>query len=167
MGFPKVLRGEGVARARSRCQVSRYFFRYLESSKRTLQSGIFNHSLLLRCVDWHPHKGIVVSGSKDNQQPIKLWDPKSGQVWKKTPDICCINIGTCGKRIYNLHISAQVLTTIHAHKSTVMDCAWNQNGNWLITASRDHLLKVTKNHCQQRPSAQGGVSACATCLIQI
>ena len=34
-----------------------------------------------RCVDWHPHKGIVVSGSKDNQQPIKLWDPKSGQVW--------------------------------------------------------------------------------------
>ena len=37
---------------------------------------IFN----LRCVDWHPHKGIVVSGSKDNQQPIKLWDPKSGQV---------------------------------------------------------------------------------------
>ena len=34
----------------------------------------------LRCVDWHPHKGIVVSGSKDNQQPIKLWDPKSGQV---------------------------------------------------------------------------------------
>ena len=36
--------------------------------------------ILLRCVDWHPHKGIVVSGSKDNQQPIKLWDPKSGQV---------------------------------------------------------------------------------------
>ena len=25
-----------------------------------------------------------------------------------------------------------------------MDCAWNQNGNWLITASRDHLLKVIK-----------------------
>jgi len=72
------------------------------------------HGADVKCVDWHPHKGIVVSGSKDNQQPIKLWDPKSGQV----------------------------LTTIHAHKSTVMDCAWNQNGNWLITASRDHLLKL-------------------------
>ena len=32
--------------------------------------------------------------------------------------------------------------TIHAHKSTVMDCQWNKNGNWLITASRDHLLKL-------------------------
>jgi polyadenylation factor subunit 2 len=72
------------------------------------------HGADVKCVDWHPHKSIVVSGSKDNQQPIKLWDPKSGTV----------------------------LTTIHAHKSTVMDCAWNQNGNWLVTASRDHLLKL-------------------------
>jgi len=72
------------------------------------------HGSDVKCVDWHPQKGIVVSGSKDNQQPIKLWEPKSGQV----------------------------LATIHAHKSTVMDCAWNANGNWLITASRDHLLKL-------------------------
>jgi len=72
------------------------------------------HGADVKCVDWHPHKGIVVSGSKDSQQPIKLWEPKSGQV----------------------------LHTIHAHKSTVMDCAWNNNGNWLVTASRDHLLKL-------------------------
>lgn len=26
--------------------------------------------------------------------------------------------------------------------STVMDLKWNENGNWLITASRDHLLKL-------------------------
>merc|ERR1712154_694523 len=31
---------------------------------------------------------------------------------------------------------------IHAHKSTVMDCSWNKNGNWLLTASRDHLLEL-------------------------
>lgn len=30
----------------------------------------------------------------------------------------------------------------HAHKSTVMDIKWNSNGNWLVTASRDHLLKL-------------------------
>ena len=89
--------------------------------------------LLLRCVDWHPHKGIVVSGSKDNQQPIKLWDPKSGQVVGSTLIKWLMKFQS---------LSLQVLTTIHAHKSTVMDCAWNQNGNWLITASRDHLLKV-------------------------
>jgi len=72
------------------------------------------HGSDVKCCDWHPQKGIIVSGSKDNQQPIKLWDPRNGMV----------------------------LATIHAHKSTVMDCQWNKNGNWLVTASRDHLLKL-------------------------
>ncbi|KAL5274549.1 WDR33 family protein [Megaselia abdita] len=72
------------------------------------------HGADVKCVHWHPQKSLIVSGSKDNQQPIKLWDPKSGQS----------------------------LATLHAHKSTVMDLKWNNNGNWLITASRDHLLKL-------------------------
>lgn len=37
------------------------------------------HGADVKCVHWHPHKALIVSGSKDNQQPIKLWDPKSGQ----------------------------------------------------------------------------------------
>ncbi|XP_022822896.1 pre-mRNA 3' end processing protein WDR33-like isoform X1 [Spodoptera litura] len=72
------------------------------------------HGADVKCVQWHPTKALIVSGSKDNQQPIKLWDPKSGTA----------------------------LSTLHAHKSTVMDLKWNDNGNWLITASRDHLLKL-------------------------
>lgn len=72
------------------------------------------HGADVKCVHWHPQKALIVSGSKDNQQPIKLWDPKSGQS----------------------------IATLHAHKSTVMDLKWNENGNWLITASRDHLLKL-------------------------
>ncbi|XP_037947484.1 pre-mRNA 3' end processing protein WDR33 [Teleopsis dalmanni] len=72
------------------------------------------HGADVKCVHWHPQKGLIVSGSKDNQQPIKLWDPKSGSA----------------------------LATLHAHKSTVMDLKWNDNGNWLVTASRDHLLKL-------------------------
>ncbi|XP_055902585.1 pre-mRNA 3' end processing protein WDR33 [Eupeodes corollae] len=72
------------------------------------------HGADVKCVHWHPQKALIVSGSKDNQQPIKLWDPKSGQA----------------------------LATLHAHKSTVMDLKWNNNGNWLVTASRDHLLKL-------------------------
>ncbi|XP_023240322.1 pre-mRNA 3' end processing protein WDR33-like [Centruroides sculpturatus] len=72
------------------------------------------HGADVKCVDWHPQKSLIVSGSKDSQQPIKLWDPKSGHS----------------------------LATIHAHKSTVMEVKWNQNGNWLLTASRDHLLKL-------------------------
>ncbi|GLH01550.1 Protein will die slowly [Gryllus bimaculatus] len=72
------------------------------------------HGADVKCVHWHPQKGLIVSGSKDNQQPVKLWDPKTGQS----------------------------LATLHAHKSTVMDIKWNNNGNWLVTASRDHLLKL-------------------------
>lgn len=37
------------------------------------------HGADVKCVHWHPQKSLIVSGSKDNQQPIKLWDPKSGQ----------------------------------------------------------------------------------------
>ncbi|KAG5883157.1 hypothetical protein JTB14_033408 [Gonioctena quinquepunctata] len=84
------------------------FFRYQE--ERILRG----HGADVKCVHWHPQKALIISGSKDNQQPIKLWDPKTGQS----------------------------LATLHAHKSTVMDLKWNDNGNWLITASRDHLLKL-------------------------
>ncbi|KAL1124489.1 hypothetical protein AAG570_001115, partial [Ranatra chinensis] len=84
------------------------FYRCQE--ERTLRG----HGADVKCVHWHPQKGLVISGSKDNQQPVKLWDPKTGNS----------------------------LATIHAHKSTVMDVKWNQNGNWFVTASRDHLLKL-------------------------
>ncbi|NXP28763.1 WDR33 protein, partial [Scytalopus superciliaris] len=72
------------------------------------------HGADVKCVDWHPTKGLVVSGSKDSQQPIKFWDPKTGQS----------------------------LATLHAHKNTVMEVKLNLNGNWLLTASRDHLCKL-------------------------
>lgn len=36
------------------------------------------HGADVKCVDWHPTKSLVVSGSKDSQQPIKLWDPRTG-----------------------------------------------------------------------------------------
>ncbi|CAG0907666.1 unnamed protein product, partial [Cyprideis torosa] len=72
------------------------------------------HGSDVKCVKWHPVKALLASGSKDNQQPLKLWCPKSGTS----------------------------IATLHVHKSTVMDLSWNQNGNWLLTASRDHLLKL-------------------------
>lgn len=30
----------------------------------------------------------------------------------------------------------------HAHKATVQCVSWNRNGNWLLTAARDTLIKV-------------------------
>lgn len=34
------------------------------------------------------------------------------------------------------------VSTIHAHKGAVLSCAWNMNGTWLATGSRDYLVKV-------------------------
>ncbi|KAJ3626888.1 hypothetical protein Zmor_004198 [Zophobas morio] len=36
------------------------------------------HRSEIRCVDWHPKMGLVVSGGKDKL--VKLWEPRSGQV---------------------------------------------------------------------------------------
>jgi len=84
------------------------FYRCLE--ERVLRG----HGADVKCVGWHPSKSLVASGSKDSQQPLKLWDPRS----------------------------ASSLATIHSHKSTVMDLHWNSNGNWLLSGSRDRLVKV-------------------------
>lgn len=36
------------------------------------------HGADVKCIEWHPYKSLVVSGSKDSQQPVKLWDPRTG-----------------------------------------------------------------------------------------
>lgn len=68
----------------------------------------------VRSVDWHPIKGLLATGSRDSQQPVKLWDPRSGQC----------------------------LATLHDHKNSVMSVQWNNNGNWLLSGSRDHQIKL-------------------------
>ena len=45
---------------------------------------------------------------------LKIWDPRSGEV------IC----------------------SLHPHKNTINRLRFNRNGNWLLTASKDHSLKV-------------------------
>ena len=71
------------------------------------------HGSDVRCVDWHPFNSLLLSGSRDTQQPLKMWDPRTSKS-----------------------------VTIHAHKNTVMDLKWNRNGKLFLTASRDHLVKL-------------------------
>lgn len=31
----------------------------------------------------------------------------------------------------------------HGHKNTVLSVKWNQNGNWVLTAGKDQIIKVS------------------------
>ncbi|KAL1660401.1 WD40-repeat-containing domain protein [Schizophyllum commune] len=77
-----------------------------------IESVLTGHGWDVKCVQWHPTKGLIVSGSKDNQ--IKYWDPRTG---------------TC-------------LSTLHYHKNTIQALSWSPNGNQIASASRDQTVRV-------------------------
>ncbi|KAF0988075.1 hypothetical protein HZS_1583, partial [Henneguya salminicola] len=77
-------------------------------------STMQGHGTDVKCLDWHPFKGIIVSGSKDCQQPIMLWDPRN----------------------------SSALCTIHIHKNAIMSIRWNSSGNCFASASKDKTIKI-------------------------
>ncbi|XP_075240159.1 uncharacterized protein LOC142335503 isoform X2 [Convolutriloba macropyga] len=72
------------------------------------------HGADCKTIHWHPTKCLLVSGSKDAQQPMKMWDPKSGRS----------------------------LNTLFPHKAAVTCCRFSPDGNWLASGSRDHVIKL-------------------------
>lgn len=77
------------------------------------ESVLTGHQWDAKCVDWHPTKGLLVSGSKDHQ--IKLWDPRTGRC----------------------------LTTLHGHKNTVSKTLFEPtNGVLLASCARDQTARV-------------------------
>ena len=75
--------------------------------------GVGGHGWDVKCVDWHPTKGLIVSGSKDHQ--VKFWDPRT----------------------------ARVLSTLHGHKNTVAMTKFEpSNGVLLASCARDNVARV-------------------------
>ena len=71
------------------------------------------HGWDVRSVDWHPTKGLIASGSKDNL--VKLWDPRT----------------------------SRCLSTLHFHKSNVGMVRFQPfTGNFLATASKDGTCRI-------------------------
>ena len=58
-------------------------------------------------------QSLIASGSKDTL--VKLWDARVG---------------------------GQALQTLHAHRAPLSSLAWHPNGRWLLSSSRDHIVKV-------------------------
>lgn len=72
------------------------------------------HHWDVKCADWHPNLGLVVTGSKDNL--LKLWDPRS----------------------------AECVTTLHGFKNTVMKTKFQKEGTnrLLASVSRDRSCRI-------------------------
>lgn len=43
------------------------------------ENTLQGHGSDVKCIDWHPHKALLISGSKDSQQPIILWDARNAK----------------------------------------------------------------------------------------
>ncbi|KAL8828778.1 MAG: hypothetical protein Q9191_002390 [Dirinaria sp. TL-2023a] len=77
------------------------------------ESMLTGHQWDAKTVDWHPTKGLLVSGSKDHQ--VKLWDPRT----------------------------SRCLTTLHGHKNTVAKTLFEPTrGQLLATCARDQAARV-------------------------
>ncbi|KAI4116714.1 MAG: hypothetical protein LQ345_002918 [Seirophora villosa] len=77
------------------------------------ESVLTGHNWDAKCVDWHPTKGLLVSGSKDHQ--VKLWDPRTGRC----------------------------LTTMHGHKNTLAKTLFEpRRGQLLATCGRDQVARI-------------------------
>ncbi|PGH23659.1 polyadenylation factor subunit 2 [Polytolypa hystricis UAMH7299] len=82
-------------------------------TSRTCEMVLTGHGWDAKSCDWHPRKGLLVSGSKDHQ--VKFWDPRTGRC----------------------------LTTLHSHKNTVSCVRFSRvNHNLLATSSRDQTARV-------------------------
>ncbi|CZT06824.1 related to polyadenylation factor I subunit 2 [Rhynchosporium graminicola] len=79
----------------------------------TEESILEGHGWDVKAVDWHPTKGLIVSGSKDHL--VKLWDPRT----------------------------SRVLTTLHGHKNTLTKTLFERvRGDCLATSARDQIARV-------------------------
>ncbi|KAG5922501.1 pre-mRNA cleavage and polyadenylation factor (CPF) complex subunit [Claviceps capensis] len=78
-----------------------------------MESKLEGHGWDAKSVDWHPTKGLLVSGSKDHL--VKLWDPRT----------------------------TRCLTTLHGHKSTITKVMFEKvRGACLATSARDQTARV-------------------------
>lgn len=77
------------------------------------ESSLTGHGWDAKSCDWHPTKGLIVSGSKDHL--VKLWDPRT----------------------------ARCLTTLHGHKNTITKTLFERvRGLCLATSARDQTARV-------------------------
>ncbi|KAG9232031.1 WD40-repeat-containing domain protein [Amylocarpus encephaloides] len=81
------------------------------------------HNWDVKTVDWHPTKGLIVSGSKDHL--VKLWDPRIDASTLRPDEV------------------AKPLVTLRGHHNTVTKTSFERvRGDCLATSARDNIARV-------------------------
>ncbi|KAK1443183.1 WD40 repeat protein [Babesia gibsoni] len=75
-------------------------------------SGDHIDSTSVTCLQWHPSKSLIATGSKINV--VSLWDP----------------------------VTRKQISSIHAHKAPICKISWNPEGYGFLTAGVDGLVKL-------------------------
>ncbi|ORM39550.1 Polyadenylation factor subunit 2 [Babesia sp. Xinjiang] len=75
-------------------------------------TGAHVDSSSVSCLQWHPTKSLIVTGSKINV--VSLWDPSN----------------------------RRQISTIHAHKAPICKVSWNPDGYSFLTSGVDGLVKL-------------------------
>ncbi|CEL94228.1 unnamed protein product [Vitrella brassicaformis CCMP3155] len=78
----------------------------------TADRSFTGHGYDVVCCEWHPHKGLIASGSKSAQ--VQLWDPRS-----ENP-----------------------INSMHLHKNALTKVKWSPSGDYLLTCGKDQSIKV-------------------------
>jgi polyadenylation factor subunit 2 len=77
------------------------------------ESILNGHQWDVKSCDWHPTKGLILSGSKDHQ--VRLWDPRTGRC----------------------------LSTLRSHKNAITKVAFEKvKGNCFASSARDQTARI-------------------------
>ncbi|CDZ97317.1 Polyadenylation factor I complex, subunit PFS2 [Phaffia rhodozyma] len=139
------------------------YIRIWAFEERRQERGWRGHGQDVRCVDWHPTKGLIVSGSTDDK--VSFWDPRSGQAlasylhknsvlacqWNPNGNLVATASRDTSVRVFDIRTFKE-LEVFQGHKKDVASLAWHPIHHDLL-ASGDFggtILQWTLSHPQPR-----------------
>ncbi|MGJ3245536.1 MAG: BTAD domain-containing putative transcriptional regulator [Elainellaceae cyanobacterium] len=104
-----------------------------DTSGRPYLESFSGHRDVVWALDWHPEGQILASSSSD--QSIKLWD---------------ISRLSTPRNSTKERLSKECLRTLNGHSNWVLSVAWTPDGQFLVSGSADHTIRLwdkQDGHC--------------------
>lgn len=124
-----------------------------------ISANFQGHGWDVKCAQWHPTKGLIVSGSKDNL--IKFWDPRTGT---------CLSTLSVSFRAANFSCRPDHLDQTSSQKynpSSIMVPKWQPCGQCIARSKRPCIRHPRHERISRIEGAQKGslLYVTWTCLL--